>query len=104
MKTTRQKEYHKERVADVFKTTLISLGVICAIVGLGALAAKSCKKCEEEQRIADSIFRADSIREADSLAAVQAAIQQTVRKDTVVYNPKVCYVNGEENISKVKHI
>lgn len=100
MKTTRQKEYCKERVADVFKITLITIGVITAIVGLGVLAAKSCKKCEEEQRVADSIFRADSIREADSLAA----IQRTVRKDTVVYNPKVCYINGEENVSKVKHI
>ncbi len=100
MKTTRQKKYHKERVTDFFKVILISLGIVAAIIGLGALAAKSCKKCEEEQRIADSIFRADSIREADSLAA----IQRTVRKDTVVYNPKVCYINGEENVPKIKHI
>lgn len=100
MKTTRQKKYHKEAVANFFKIILISLVVIGAIVGLATLAVKSCKKCEEEQRIADSIFRADSIREADSLAA----IQRTVIKDTVIYNSKVCYINGEENISKVKHI
>ena len=100
MKTTRQKKYHKEKITDFFKVMLISLGVVFAVIGLGTVAAKSCKKCEEEQRIADSIFRADSIREADSLAA----IQRTVKKDTVVYNPKVCYINGEENISKVKHI
>lgn len=100
MKTTRQKKYHKEAVATFFKIMFISLGVMGAIVGLATLAAKSCKKCEEEQRIADSIFRADSIREADSLAA----IQRTTIKDTVVYNPKVCYINGEENVPKIKHI
>lgn len=82
MKTTRQKKYHKEAVTDIFKIILISLGGISAAVGFAAFAAKSCKKCEEEQRIADSIFKADSIREAYSLVA----IQQTVRKDTAVYN------------------
>ena len=107
MKSTRQKQYRKDNIKEIFKIIGISLLVTGAIIGLAVLASKSCKKCEEEQRIADSIFKADSIREADSIRAAMpetkmmdqmnssdsTILEATIRNDTVFVKP--CYINGE---------
>ena len=109
MKSTRQKQYRKDNIKEIFKIVGVSLLVTAAIFGLCVLIAKGCKSCEEEQRIADSIRVADSIHEADSIRAAMpetkmmdqmnssdsTILKATIKNDTVYVKP--CYINGEPN-------
>ena len=96
MKSTRQKQYRRDSIKETFKIIGISLLVVGAIIGLCVAAVKGCKKCEEDKRIEDSILRADSIREADSLTLVKMVdssemyeytVKATVVGDTIYIKP-----------------
>ncbi len=101
MKSKRDKKYAREYFWQATKITFLVLGFITALVGFVVYASKNCQKCEEEKRIADSIRVADSIHEADSIALIKQNIDTITIVKTV---PEICYINDNEEVSKIKHI
>ena len=101
MKSKRDKRYAREYFWQAVKITFLAVGFIILFIGFIIGVSKNCEKCEEEKRIADSIRVADSIREADSVALSRQNIDTLTIVNVV---PKVCYVNDNEEVSKIKHI